>query len=266
MKHCPLVSVEVPIYLQQHGIVTASFFLVKLEYFLFLTPGETHSYINIKFSYVGNLNDCWYLSNNGVQISLIWKFSAYVQYCMKLILTSYSSYWEPWFNAESREVTWMCLFLHIWFQHTVSMTSAEGFNVMFLSLPRISFPQSQAGSFLKPWMYLVNLEVRILNTAIYFVAVVMPCAYSGKCISQSGEKDISGVWKGFVSGWSIGLVARLDFWKYSVRFLILAQCKLLEIKWNIKRMKTFFRACTFQTDTTVKSPQTSRHQEHITSV
>lgn len=44
-------------------------------------------------------------------------------------------------------------------------------------------------------MYLVNLNVRVLTTIVYFVAVVMSCAYSSKCIAQSGEKDISGVWR-----------------------------------------------------------------------
>lgn len=48
-------------------------------------------------------------------------------------------------------------------------------------------------------MYLVNLKVRVSNTIMYFVVVVMSSAYSGKCIAQSGEKDISGQWRGFVS-------------------------------------------------------------------
>lgn len=48
-------------------------------------------------------------------------------------------------------------------------------------------------------MYFVNLNVRVLNTVVYFVAVVMSCAYSSKCVAQYGEKDISGRWRGFVS-------------------------------------------------------------------
>lgn len=124
---------------------------------------------------------------------------------------------------------------------------------MFLSIPRIFFPHSQARSFLRPWMFLFSLKVRVLKTIIYFVAVLMSCAYSSKCIAQSGKKDVSEVWRGFVSCWSIEQSCSkagcflLYFWKYSVKLLILAECKLLEIKWNIKIMNFFFRACTLET-------------------
>lgn len=53
-------------------------FLVKLEYFLFLTPGETDSHLNIKFSCVGTLNNSSCLGNKGVQISFEDKNSMYM--------------------------------------------------------------------------------------------------------------------------------------------------------------------------------------------